>query len=66
MYKINSLDHYGRGITEIDDKIAFIENALPDEIVEVKIENETIYIKDLRIQANLPYFIVQKINFQNI
>lgn len=40
MIKIESLDHYGRGITRIDGKIAFIENALPGEIIEVKIDNE--------------------------
>ena len=33
MFKINSLDHYGRGITKIKGKIAFIENALPKEEV---------------------------------
>lgn len=40
MFKIESLDHYGRGITKIDGKITFIENALPNEIVEIKIDNE--------------------------
>lgn len=33
--KIEKLDHYGRGITYIDDKICFIENALPGEDVEI-------------------------------
>ncbi len=37
---ITKLDHYGRGITKINDKIAFIENALPNEIVEVSITKE--------------------------
>ena len=40
MFKIESLDHYGRGITKIEGKIAFVENALPNEIVEIKINNE--------------------------
>ena len=39
--EIEKLDHYGRGITKIDDKICFVENALPNEIVEIKIEKET-------------------------
>lgn len=67
MYKINSLDHYGRGITKIDDKIAFIENALPDEIVEVKIENNKkkfiegsvlkyISQTEKRINVDCPYY----------
>lgn len=40
MIKIESLDHYGRGITKVDGKIAFIENALPNEIVEIIIDKE--------------------------
>ena len=40
MFKIESLDHYGRGIAKINGKIAFIENALPNEIVEIKLNNE--------------------------
>jgi len=40
MIKIDSLDHYGRGITKIDNKITFVENALPEEIIEVKIDKE--------------------------
>ena len=35
--KINSLDHKGRGICKIDGKITFVKNALPDEIVEIKV-----------------------------
>lgn len=38
---IEKLDHYGRGITKINDKICFVENALPGEIVEINIEKET-------------------------
>lgn len=33
---IEKLDHYGRGITRINDKICFVDNALPTEIVEIK------------------------------
>ena len=39
MYKIDSLDHYGRGIIK-NDKIIFIDNALPNEIVDVKVNKE--------------------------
>ena len=39
--EIEKLDHYGRGITRVADKICFVENALPNEIVEIKIEKET-------------------------
>lgn len=67
MNKIESLDHYGRGITKIDGKIAFIENALPEEIIEVKIDNEKKkyiegsvlkYIKksNKRIGVDCPYY----------
>ena len=67
MIKIESLDHYGRGITRIDGKIAFIENALPDEIIEVKIDNEKkkyiegsvlkyIEKSNKRISVDCPYY----------
>ncbi len=39
--KIEKLDHYGRGITKIENKICFVENALPEEIVEIEIIKET-------------------------
>lgn len=46
MFKIESLDHHGRGITKIDNKISFIENALPGEIVEVNItKNKKKYLE---------------------
>ena len=67
MIKIESLDHYGRGISKIDGKIAFIENALPNEIVEVKIDkNKKKYIEGSvlkycekskeRINVDCPYY----------
>lgn len=67
MIKIESLDHYGRGITKIDGKIAFIENALPNEIVDIKINSEKKkYIEGSvlryieknkeRIDVNCPYY----------
>ena len=39
--KIEKLDHFGRGITEIFGKICFVENALPGEIVNIKVVKET-------------------------
>ena len=38
-FKVEKLDHYGRGIIR-NDKLIFVENALPDEIVEFKIIKE--------------------------
>lgn len=37
---IEKLDHFGRGITRIDNKICFVENALPNEEVEIEITKE--------------------------
>ncbi len=37
---ITDLDHQGRGIGRIDNKIIFIPNTLPDEIVEVEITKD--------------------------
>ena len=39
--KIEKLDHFGRGITYVNDKICFVENALPGEIIKIKIIKET-------------------------
>lgn len=38
--KITSLDDFGRGITRINDKICFIKNTLPEEIVDIEILKE--------------------------
>jgi len=35
--KINSYDHFGRGISEINGKKVFVNNALVGEIVEIKV-----------------------------
>lgn len=40
MYKIEKLDHKGRGITFVDNKITFVENALKDEIVDIRLLNQ--------------------------
>lgn len=37
---ITSLDHIGRGIGKIDNKVIFVENALPGEIITYKIKKE--------------------------
>ena len=36
--KIEKLDHFGRGITHINDKICFVKDALPEEIVDIEVE----------------------------
>ena len=37
---IEKLDNFGRGITYINDKIVFVENALPEEEVKIEIIND--------------------------
>ena len=37
MIEIESLDHYGRGISKINGKVTFIKNALPGEIIDIKV-----------------------------
>lgn len=46
--KINKLDNQGRGISYYNDKIIFVKNALPEEIVEVTniIEKNRFYLAD--------------------
>lgn len=66
--KIYELDHQGRGIGKINNKIIFVKNALPNELVRVKIiknyskycEGEIINIikKDLsRVKVKCPYYL---------
>ncbi len=47
--KIEKLDHFGRGITKIDNKICFIENALPEEIVKVSITKDKKKIMEAKV-----------------
>lgn len=65
--KITSLDHYGRGIGRLNDKIIFIDNALVDDVVSVEIINEkknyyegkiTEYINksNNHVKPNCPYY----------
>ena len=67
--KIEKLDHFGRGITEIDNKICFVENALPNEIVKINIIKETkkYYVAEVvdfiekspnRIIEKCPYYCI--------
>ena len=65
--KIEKLDNFGRGITYINNKICFVENALPNELVEIEIikENKKLIeakaIKiinpvDYRVNSLCPYY----------
>lgn len=64
--KIERLDDLGRGITTIHQKICFVEDALPNEVVDIKIQKEhskylegTVlqYVEQspIRIEAECPY-----------
>lgn len=64
--KIEKLDNLGRGITYINGKICFVDKALPEEIVQIKIIKEKTkymeaevleYLKKspLRIKEECPY-----------
>jgi len=53
MIEITSLDHNGKGIGRLNNKIVFVENALPNEIVEINITNE----KKNYLDANVKNFI---------
>lgn len=64
---IENLDHFGRGISHIDGKVVFIENALPCEEVDIEIieDNKKYsigkvvnYIKksDKRVISECPYY----------
>ena len=64
--EVLKLDNFGRGITYINDKICFIENTLPNEVVEIDLTLETkkyylakvikyIEKSPLRIEEECPY-----------
>ena len=38
MIEITSLDHNGRGIGKLNNKIVFVKNSLPSEIVDINIK----------------------------
>lgn len=65
---IDRLDHFGRGITDIDGKITFVYDALPKEKVDIEITKETkkyneasvreyITKSELRTKSKCPYFL---------
>ena len=65
--KIEKLDSFGRGISHINSKICFIENALPNEIVEIEITKEKSKYQEAkvinyietskdRIEVDCPYY----------
>lgn len=65
--RIEKLDHFGRGITSINNKVCFVKGALDEEVVEVEIirnkskylEAETINIIDgslNREKVKCPYY----------
>lgn len=67
MFKIEKLDHYGRGITKQNNKNIFVENALPNELVEINIIKENkkyseanvlkyIEKSNQRIEPKCPYY----------
>ena len=53
MIEITSLDHNGKGLGKLNNKIVFVENALPGEIVDLKIVKE----KKNYIEAEVKHFI---------
>lgn len=67
-YKIEKLDHQGRGIIRDKDTIIFVENALPEEVVQIEIDQEKKRIKEAhvsfyqnqskdRIEPSCPYYL---------
>ncbi len=67
--KIEKLDNLGRGITYINNKICLVNNALPNEIVEIKIEQEhKKYIEAtlIEIKEASPFRIVEECPYSNI
>ncbi len=67
--KIEKLDHYGRGITKINNKICFVENALPNEIVKIEVIKETkkyFLAKVIDFIEKSPSRIIEKCPYYNI
>ncbi|MGB1799852.1 MAG: 23S rRNA (uracil(1939)-C(5))-methyltransferase RlmD [Gammaproteobacteria bacterium] len=64
---IESLSHEGRGVTHVDDKVVFVDNALPDEEVEFQyvstrakfaegVTENVIKANEQRIEPGCEYF----------
>ena len=53
--KVLRLDHYGRGIVNVNKKVCFVENALKDEEVEINIkkENKKFLLGEARTISNI-------------
>ena len=67
--KIDKLDNLGRGITYINNKICFIPNVLPNEIVEIEItkENKKYYeAKCISIKETSPFRITEECPYSSI
>ena len=47
--KISKLDNYGRGICYINNKITFVTNALPEEVVEITLTKETAKYNEAKV-----------------
>ena len=65
---IYKLDYFGRGITYLDEKICFINNAFPNEIVEINITNEKSKYKEGEVKEVVeksPYRIKSECPFSN-
>ena len=65
---IEKLDHFGRGITHINDKICFVENALPEETVDIEIINENkkyLEATTKKIKEKSPYRIKSKCKYSD-
>lgn len=50
---IEKLDDFGRGITHIDNKVVFVENALPNELVDIKIINDKKNFSEAKVEKYL-------------
>ena len=66
--EIIKFDHFGRGIARIDNKVYFVNNALPKEIVKIKVIKEKKYYTEAEItkiikpsiyrkESNCPYYL---------
>ena len=47
--KITDMDFQGRGVARVDNIVTFVDNALKDEIVEIKIEKENKKFKEAKV-----------------
>ena len=67
--KIEKLDNLGRGITYINNKICFIPNVLPNEIVEIEITKENkkyLEAKCINIKESSPFRITEECPYSNV